>query len=151
MDTVDTHPASPFTYTNPVRESHNCYRPASYTYNLKSNSPLLLRGLHSMQGHELHYLRAVESQRSNAQASTCSLAFSYYVPASELLLLLCLRHSPCPLPVKATLYLCDSSTRIPVLTPTSFIHPVFHYLPPPTLLGMPSFRTGHILTRSPGH
>eukprot|EP01043_Picozoa_sp_COSAG02_P056239 COSAG02_NODE_6641_length_3441_cov_5.384201_4_plen_85_part_00 len=32
MVTVDTHPASPFTYTNPVRESHSCYRPASYTY-----------------------------------------------------------------------------------------------------------------------
>eukprot|EP01043_Picozoa_sp_COSAG02_P061597 COSAG02_NODE_8309_length_2622_cov_99.290527_4_plen_70_part_00 len=32
MDGQDTHPASPFTYTNPVRESHNCYRPASYTY-----------------------------------------------------------------------------------------------------------------------
>ena len=76
----------------------------------------------ALNARSLHYLRAVESQRSNAQASTCSLAFSYYVPASELLLLLCLRHSPCPLPVKATLYLCDSSTRIPVLTPTSFFH-----------------------------
>eukprot|EP01043_Picozoa_sp_COSAG02_P010553 COSAG02_NODE_372_length_23640_cov_210.100463_22_plen_76_part_00 len=32
MVTVDTHPASPFTYTNPVRESYNCYRPVSHTY-----------------------------------------------------------------------------------------------------------------------
>ena len=30
--TVDAHPAPPFTYTNPVKESHSCQRPAPYPY-----------------------------------------------------------------------------------------------------------------------